>query len=104
MFADSDSDGEENFEGFDLEELETSRNAQNNLDDRNYNVLDENSRERGDRVPQNLTFSSQHGLLKDIDNTDSPIDIFELFLENDDFEQIANETNKYVAQFLEGKH
>ena len=42
LFADSDSDGEENFEGFDLEELETSRNAQNNLDDRNY-VLDENS-------------------------------------------------------------
>ena len=100
----SDSDGEENFDGFDLEELETSRNAQNNLDDRNYNVLDENSRERGDRVPQNLTFSSQHGLLKDIDNTDSPINIFELFLENDDLEQIANETNKYAAQFLEGKH
>ena len=105
LFADSDSDGEENFEGFDLEELETSRNVQNNLDDRNYvNVLDENSWERGDRVPQNLTFSSQHGLLKDIDNTDLPIDIFELFLENDDFEQIANETNKYAAQFLEGKH
>ena len=97
-------DGEENFEGFDLEDLETSRNAQNNLDDRNNNVLDENLWERGDRVPQNLTFSGQHGLLKDIDNTDSPIDIFELFLENDDFEQIANETKKYAAQFLEGKH
>ena len=27
LFADSDNDGEENFEGFDLEELETSRNA-----------------------------------------------------------------------------
>ena len=67
------------------------------MDDSNYNVLDENSWERGDRVPQNLTFSGQHGLLKDIDNTDSPIDIFELFLENDDFEQIANETNKYAA-------
>ena len=103
LFANSDSDGEENFEGFDLDELETSRNAQNNLDDRNYNVLDENSWERGDRVPQNLTFSGQHGLFKEIDDTDSPIEIFELFLENDDFEQIANETNKYAAQFLEGK-
>ena len=102
LFADSDSDGEGNFEGFDLEELETSRDAQNNLDDRNY-VLDENSWERGDRVPQNLTFSDQHGLLKDIDDTDSPIEIFELFLENDDFEQIANETNRYAAQLLEGK-
>ena len=36
LFADSDSDGEENFEGFDLHELETSRNAQNNLEIRTF--------------------------------------------------------------------
>ena len=41
LFADSDSNGEENFEGFDLEESETSRNAPNNLDDGKYNILDE---------------------------------------------------------------
>lgn len=50
IFADSDSDGEDNFEGFDLEDLNTTE-----LDDEsihaNYNVLNSELWNEGDRTP-----------------------------------------------------
>ena len=50
IFADSDSDGEENFEGFDLEDfgpVEIERNQDNS----NYDVLNEDLCAPGDRPP-----------------------------------------------------
>ena len=50
IFADSDSEGEENFEGFDLEDfgpVEIERNQDNS----NFDVLNEDLWASGDRTP-----------------------------------------------------
>lgn len=78
IFADSDSDGEDNFEGFDLEDLNTTE-----LDDEsihaNYNVLNSELWNEGDRTPLPLSFEQEPGLQKEVSDSDSPIEYFELF-------------------------
>lgn len=55
IFVDSDSDGEDNFEGFDLEDLNIIE-----LDDEliyvNYNVLNSEFWNEGDRIFLSLSF------------------------------------------------
>nr|XP_022290940.1 piggyBac transposable element-derived protein 4-like [Crassostrea virginica] len=102
IFADSDSDGEENFEGFDLEDfgpVEIERNQDNS----NYDVLNEDLWAPGDRTPHQLTFTGKSGLCKELDDCDSPRKIFELFIDDSDYENVSEETNRYAAQFLHDK-
>lgn len=102
IFADSDSDGEDNFEGFDLEDLNTTE-----LDDEsihaNYNVLNSELWNEGDRTPLPLSFEQEPGLQKEVSDSDSPIEYFELFLDDFDYQNISDETNKYADQFLANK-
>lgn len=102
IFADSDSDGEDNFEDFDLEDLNTTE-----LDDEsihaNYNVLNSELWTEGDRTPLPLSFEQEPGLQKEVSDSDSPIEYFELFLDDFDYQNISDETNKYADQFLANK-
>lgn len=102
IFADSDSDGEDNFEDFDLEDLNTTE-----LDDEsihaNYNVLNSELWTEGDRTPLPLSFEQEPGLQKEVSDSDSPIEYFELFLDDFDYQNISDETNKYADQFLSNK-
>ena len=98
IFADSDSDGEDNFEGFDLSDLD---NAQHDLDERNYNILNEDLWAEGDREPELLSFDQEPGPRRSI--SESPLETFGLFFDEEDYETIASETNRYAAQFLNNK-
>lgn len=96
LFADSDSEGEDNFEGFNLEDLEDFTN----VDESNYDVLDEQLWNEGDRTPYPLNFEKLPGLKSEVKDTDSPLEIFELFLNDTDYENISQETNEYANQFI----
>ncbi|XP_062604100.1 piggyBac transposable element-derived protein 4-like [Saccostrea cucullata] len=96
LLADSESEGEENFEGFNLEDLEDSKC----VDESNYDVLNDELWSDGDRVPFPLNFEQVPGLQNEISNTDSPLEFFELFVDDNDYENISQETNKYANQFL----
>ena len=99
IFADSDSD-EETFEGFDLEDVGNGVNQRNSS---NYDVLNDDQWIAGDRDPEQLQFTGQAGVQKEISNPDSPLSYFELFVNDDDYENIASETNVYAEQYLRDK-
>lgn len=75
LLADGGSEGEENVEGFNLEDF-------TNVDKTNYDVLDEQLWNEGDRHHYPLNFKELPGLQCEVRDTDSPIEIFELFLKN----------------------
>lgn len=75
LFADSDSEGEDNFEGFNLEDIEDFTS----VDETNYDVLDEQQWKEGVRHPYPLNFKELPGLQCEVRDIDSPIEIFELF-------------------------
>lgn len=78
LFADSDNEGEDNFEGYNLEDIEEFTN----VDETNYNALDEQQWKEGDRHPYPLNFKELPGLQCEVGDTDYPIEIFELFLKH----------------------
>ena len=56
-----------------------------------------------DPPPLQLTFTGKSGLCNELDDCDSPLKIFELFIDDSDYENISDETNRYAAQFLHEK-
>lgn len=75
LFADSGSEGEKNFEGFNYEDF-------TNVDKTNYDFVDEQLWNEGDRHPYPLNYKELPGLQCEVRDTDSPIEIFELFLKD----------------------
>ena len=90
-----DNDSEDEFEGFDVDE-------ENDIEDEH---VENNGLEwvLGDRVPPVLPFSTEARLLQDIEDKTSPIHYLKLFVNDATYEQIAIETNRYAAQFLQDK-
>ena len=86
------------FEGFDLDDVETipQPNGPNLVTNDNWVA--------GDQNPTPLNFTGIPGLLKEIDDVTSPIEFFELFIDDDDIEDIVNETNLYATQQIAAKN
>lgn len=62
--------------------------------------MDEQLWNEGDRTPYPLNFEKLPGLKSEVKDTDSPLEIFELFLNDTDYENISQETNEYANQFI----
>ena len=60
-------------------------------------------RENPPPPPHQLTFTGKSGLCNELDDCDSPLKLFELFIDDTDYENISDETNRYAAQFLHEK-
>ena len=95
--ADDDSDFE--FEGFDLDDVAVENSVENV-----ENYLDMDNWIAGDREPHLLTFTRTVGLKTVINNKESPLEYFNLFLCDNDFEFLAQQTNKYAQQFISSAH
>ena len=101
LINDEDSDGD--CEGFDLEE-----EGLMNVDQPEMNVVEDGFMRNcveGDREPSELGFTAQPGLDDGvpIDATASPLEIFNHFITEDDFQTMADEINRYAHEFFEEK-
>ena len=99
LFAES---SDEEFEGFssDEEKINHETDRVTEIDDnfmRNWIA--------GDRPKVNMPFTGKPGLDPTIrlPEVPTPLDFFSLFLTDDDFLTMANETNRYAKQYLEKK-
>lgn len=79
IFAENDSDGEDNFEGFDLEDLNTTESDDESINV-NYNVLNNELWNEGDSTLLPLTFDQEPGLQKETTDSYSSLYYFELIL------------------------
>ena len=94
VFADEDSDSE--FEGFDLDDINAN-------DDRvidHGNFVDPEQWAVGERPVPNLIFNQTAGLRAEVQDKTSPMAYFELFVRNNDYDDIAMQTNLYARQYL----
>ena len=98
LFADTDSVNGD-FEGFDP--LENDEDQDIN-DDWDY-LFDVDNWEYRDRNPTVLEFTPVPGRNRHVCDNASVCDFFNLFVTNDDFEDMSLETNRYAEQYLE-KH
>ena len=90
LFLGDDSD--EDFEGFHLEDIESSdSHSDTNLD----------SWEIGDREPSTLNFTGTRGLQAHLPENPEIIDFVKLFLNDGDFKIISEETNRYASSYLQ---
>ena len=88
LFLGDDSD--EDFEGFHLEDIESS-DSDTNLD----------SLEIGDREPSTLNFTGTCGLQVHLPENPEIIDFVKLFLNDGDFKIISDKTNRYASSYLQ---
>ena len=99
IFADTDSENEEQFEGFSDE----SDNDENNTDlnDRN-DLFDADNWTNGRRPALHETpqFSQNPGRRPHIPDNATPLQYFNLFVNDNDFDEMATETNRYASQYL----
>ena len=95
FFADDDSDIE--FEGFDLNDLDEEIVANE------VSEINEENWQDGDRPAPNSSFTGLPGIQKDIIDPDSPIDYFEIYVTDDDIQDMVHQTNLYAAQQLQQK-
>lgn len=95
IFADDGSDDEQ-FEGFDEQDI-------NDVEPVGVEPINDENWVAGDRHPPILNFTGNPGVTKDIDNVTSPLSYFELFIQDDDIQDIVNETNLYARQQLDAK-
>ena len=58
----------------------------------------------GDREPQLLAFKRTAGLKSVINNKESPLEYFNLFLCDIDFEFLAQQINNYAQQYISSAH
>jgi len=99
LINDEGSDGE--FEGFDLQE--------EGLVDDNGEAIDPQPADfmanwtDGDREPAQLGFTGSPGLKVPLQTDPTPLEIFSLFINEDDFKGMAVETNRYADQHIEAK-
>ena len=90
------SDSEDEFEGFGLQDLEE---VEPPVEFDNFDVTDWR---RGDRPEPELEFRATPGLRLGTDLGDGKfLDSFELFFKDQDFETMAEETNRYAKQYLD---
>ncbi|XP_070188662.1 piggyBac transposable element-derived protein 4-like [Littorina saxatilis] len=96
LFLDNDSD--EEFMGFDEEDL--VGNPDN--DEEGVMHFSTDNWEEGDRVPAELRFTGEPGPTVDRDELrrKTPAEMFDLFITEDDYKSIAEETNRYAANYL----
>ena len=93
------SDSEDEFEGFDLQDLEE---VEPPVVFDNFIVADWR---RGDRPEPELEFRATPGLRLGTDLGDGEfLDYFKLFFKDQDFETMAEETNRYAKQYLDANH
>ena len=90
------SDFKDEFEGVDLQDLEE---VEPPVEFDNFVVADWR---RGDRPEPELEFRATPGLRLGTDLGDSEfLDYFKLFVKDQDFEMMAEETNRYAKQYLD---
>ena len=91
IFADNDSGNDDEFEGFDSEDIDlNNENGRTDLfDSEKWGVGN-----RQDQVP--LTFSTDPGRRVPLPETTTVFDYFNIFMKDDNFEEIATETNRYA--------
>ena len=90
LFLGEDSDND--FEGFEAADIESSS-------DSDSDSLD--SWEIGDREPITLNFSGSRGLQVNLPENPEIIDFVKLFFTDEDFEVLAEETNRYASAYLQ---
>ena len=103
-FGNSDSEGE--FEGFEQREVDNfmevpdclEYNAEMIVGDENLATDVRNGWTHECQPPLIPPFTGTPGLTVEIDELAEPIDYFKLFVDDEDFDRIAFETNRYFAQ------
>ena len=90
-----DSDSEEEFEGFDLDDLDENRDEISRAESFSMDNWAE-----GERDPVDLNFASYAHCTQPIDDSFEPVDFFNLFLSQEDYETMADETNRYAEDYL----
>ena len=96
IFADNDNGNDDEFEGFDPEDIDL--NNENGRTD----LFDSVKWGVGSRQNQEpLTFSTVPGRRVPLSETTTVSDYFNIFIKDDDFEEIATETNRYAEQYFE---
>jgi hypothetical protein len=92
IFADNDSENEEEFEGFGPDDIYIDLNNENSRTD----LFDSEKWGVGNRQDHEpLTFSTDPGRRVPLPETTTVSDYFNIFMKDDDFEEIATETNRY---------
>ena len=103
IFADSDSDNEEEFEYFLPDDITNDNNQyEENFDSREY-LFDSDKWDVGGRDNSHgpIKFTETPGRNYDVDENATVLDYFELFFDKDNYEEIAIETNRYAKQYTE---
>ena len=98
IFADNDSENEDEFEGLGPGDIYIDLNNENSrtdlFDSEKWGVGN-----RQDQVP--LTFSTGPGRRVPLPETTTVFDYFNIFMKDDNFEEIATETNRYAEKYFE---
>ena len=98
--ADSDSGSE--FDGFDADEIDSDREDRDQADDNSFDMA---NWAEGDAPPTRLPFTGVPGITERAGLPDNPnvIDYFNVFVKEEDYESISQETNRYAAEYIEQK-
>lgn len=101
LFADTDSENEEEFEGFSNDDIENDENDNVDLENR-HDLFDSDNWTNGRRDPHTEIpqFTENPGRNPDVSENATPLDYFNLFVNDNDFEQMASETNRYASQYF----
>lgn len=96
IFADTDNEYDEEFEGFDDDEnMEVFENMGDFFYPENW------SEGRKDPLIEHVQFSENTGIKVQVANNASISDYFNIFVDSEDFEDMATETNPYAEQYFQ---
>ena len=100
IFADTDSEYDEEFEGFDInvdddENMEVIENRDYFFDSENW------SEGRKDPLIEHVQCCENDAIKVQVANNASISDYFNIFIDSEDFEDMATETNRYAKQYFQ---
>ncbi|VDI63601.1 Hypothetical predicted protein, partial [Mytilus galloprovincialis] len=99
LFADTDSENEE-FEGFTENDFAEDDLNIDNVSERD-DLFDIDNWVMGEKNPELLPFTQTPGIKCDLPDNASVSDYFYLYVNENDFENISEETNRYAKQYLD---
>lgn len=85
-------------EGFDFDDIN------DNVEPEQHEIISSKHQAAGGQDPQILNFTGTPGLSRNLIDVTSPLDCFDLFINDDDLRDIVHETDLCAAQQIEAKN
>jgi hypothetical protein len=99
IFADTDSENDEEFESFDDDEnMEVFENRDDFFDPENWS---EGRKDPLNGLIEHVQFCENTGIKVQVANNASISDYFNIFVDSEDFEDMVTETNRYAEQYFQ---